>query len=130
MPGIECLFHPADYSLHSRYVGRFDNKSGGDNFCVSLLDQGTFNLSYTRRVSPRLTLASDFKFDPNNRESTAKVGYKWSLRQAQFRGAIDSNGVVSGALDETISPMMRFSVNGEIDHFANTYKFGFGVSVG
>lgn len=59
-----------------------------------------------------------------------QVGYKWNLRQSQFRGAIDSNGIVSAALDEAITPVMRFSVNGEIDHFQQQYKFGMGVSVG
>eukprot|EP00474_Spongospora_subterranea_P009401 CRZ09859.1 hypothetical protein [Spongospora subterranea] len=128
--GVECLVQTSELVAHSRYVARYDSKLGGDNVNVSLLDQGTVHVSYAHRVSPRLTLASEFKFDPNTRESNAKVGWKWSLRQSQLRATIDTNGVVCASMDEAITPIIRLSLNGEIDHSSQQYKFGMGVSVG
>lgn len=81
---------------------------------MSLMYMDTVSASRGRRVSERLLLASKFifRFDSSSHESQAKIGYKWSLRQSQFKATVDSNGVVAASLEEMISPVLKLVLNG------------------
>ena len=126
--GVESVYHPTQSLLLNRYVAQYDNRE--DVTTVSMGDNGAFHANYARRVNDRLTLASELRFDANSRESQFKVGYKWSLRQAQFKGTISSDGVVAATLEELISPALKLSLSGQISHFTNQYRFGIGATVG
>uniref|UniRef100_A0A0D9UZL6 Mitochondrial import receptor subunit TOM40-1 n=1 Tax=Leersia perrieri TaxID=77586 RepID=A0A0D9UZL6_9ORYZ len=91
---------------------------------------GVVSLSYVQKVSEKVSLASDFMYNPMAKDVTASFGYDYMLRQCRLRGKIDTNGVVSALLEEHMAPGVNFNLSAEVDHWKKDYKFGFGMSIG
>ncbi|XP_058107623.1 mitochondrial import receptor subunit TOM40-1-like isoform X2 [Magnolia sinica] len=91
---------------------------------------GIVALSYVQKVSEKVSLASDFLYNPMTRDATASVGYDYMLRQSRLRGKLDSNGCVGALLEERLNMGVNFLLSAEIDHKKKDYKFGFGMTIG
>lgn len=108
----------------ARYTGR--------NFIAAgvLSSMGHTTASYLHVISPKVSLAAEFGFNFNTHESAALIGYNYELRQASFKGHIDSTGRVAGLLEQKLNLGVKFVLSGEIDHSRQAYKFGFGLIIG
>lgn len=95
-----------------------------------LASTGLVSMTYVRRISEKVTLASDFLYNHATREATSTLGYDYLLRQCRLRGRIDSNGCVAAYLEERLNLGVNFVLSAEIDHWKKDYKFGFGMTVG
>mmetsp|Transcript_108 Transcript_108/g.309 ORF Transcript_108/g.309 Transcript_108/m.309 type:complete len:318 (-) Transcript_108:79-1032(-) len=102
--------------------------------CVAtgqLATTGLLSLTYTHRVSDKVSLASDFMWNWNSREATASMGYDYILRTCRLRGRIDSGGSVAAYLEERLNVGINLVLSAEVDHSARKdYKFGFGLTIG
>uniref|UniRef100_A0A061SMQ7 Mitochondrial import receptor subunit TOM40 n=1 Tax=Tetraselmis sp. GSL018 TaxID=582737 RepID=A0A061SMQ7_9CHLO len=95
-----------------------------------LATTGLLSLTYSHKVSDKVTLASDFMWNWNAREATASCGYDCFFRQSRLRGKVDTNGVVSAYLEERLNQTVQLLLSAEIDHSKKDYKFGFGMTIG
>ncbi|OII74698.1 mitochondrial import receptor subunit TOM40 [Cryptosporidium ubiquitum] len=77
--------------------------------------------SFYRKVSDRLSLASEVEVSIPNYESKLRFGYEYLFKTARIQGMIDTCGKISlQCLDNK-----GFGISGEIDYIRNDYKFGF-----
>jgi mitochondrial import receptor subunit TOM40 len=99
-------------------------------FSATVASFGPVVASYVHRVNPRVSLAAELFWDTRSRESYVTAGYKFDLRSATVIGQVTSLGKVAALLEEKLSPGVSFLLSGEIDHWQQQYKFGFGLQVG
>jgi hypothetical protein len=52
------------------------------------------------------------------------------LQQAKVSGKVNSNGTLMSLLEEKIGPGLSILFSAQLNHFQNTYKFGYGVQIG
>jgi mitochondrial import receptor subunit TOM40 len=78
-------------------------------------------LCYTRKVSDRLTLGSEYELTLENLGSSMKAGYEYTFRHARVQGTVDSSGRVSCF----VTDFMGFGFSGLVDFARGDYKFGF-----
>ncbi|TRY53536.1 Tom40p like translocase [Cryptosporidium tyzzeri] len=77
--------------------------------------------SFYRKLSDRLSLASELEVSIPNFESTLRFGYEYLFKTARIQGMIDTCGKISlQCLDNK-----GFGISGAIDYLRNDYKFGF-----
>lgn len=88
---------------------------------------GMVFLSYRQKLSEKLVIASDLVYNFLSRDVVASVGYCFTGQQHGVRGKIDSNGKVSGFLEERLTEGLKFVLSAEIDHPRKDHKFGFGL---
>ncbi|KAL3139770.1 hypothetical protein ABBQ38_004073 [Trebouxia sp. C0009 RCD-2024] len=91
---------------------------------------GLISLNYAHKLSEKVTLASDFMWNWNQREPSASFGYDYMLRQCRLRGKVDTDGKVGAYLEERVNVGVNFILSAELDHPKKDYKFGFGMTVG
>jgi mitochondrial import receptor subunit TOM40 len=77
-------------------------------------------LSYTRKVSERLNLGTEFKYVIPEKESGLQLAYEYLFSQARLQGLIDTDGKVSCC----VTDFGGFGFNGVIDYYRGDYKFG------
>jgi len=90
---------------------------------------GNVELSYQRKVSDKVGLATEMQYY-HNQFCNFGVGYEFRLRQATFKGLIQSDTTCSASLEERINPNMNLTLSGQLNHKKKDYKFGFGVVIG
>merc|ERR1719453_1379251 len=78
-------------------------------------------LCYTRKVSDRLTLGSEYELTLENLGSSMKAGYEYTFRHARVQGTVDSAGRVACF----VTDFMGFGFSGLVDFARGDYKFGF-----
>ncbi|XP_021761841.1 mitochondrial import receptor subunit TOM40-1-like [Chenopodium quinoa] len=110
------------------YAARYNNDKTVATGQVA--STGMVALSYVQKVSEKLSFATEFSYNHMSKDVTATVGYDAVLRQARVRGKIDSNGCVTGFLEERLNLGLTFLLSAELDHKKKDYKFGFGFTVG
>nr|AET50865.1 hypothetical protein [Eimeria tenella] len=81
----------------------------------------TCKVQYARKVTDRLSMASEFEYSHPETESALRVGWEYLFRQARVQGLIDSCGRISVFAQD----YNGFGVSGLIDYWRGTYKFGF-----
>ena len=81
----------------------------------------SFKSTFFRKVSERLSLASEFEFSIPNYESTLRFGYEYLFRTARIQGLVDTSGKISLLCQDN----KGFGVSGVIDYVKDDYKFGF-----
>ncbi|KAL6009705.1 hypothetical protein ACLOJK_000134 [Asimina triloba] len=74
---------------------------------------GIVALSYVQKVSEKVSIASDFLYNPMTRDATASFGYDYMLRQCRLRGKLDSNGCVGALLEERLNMGITFLLSAE-----------------
>jgi len=77
-------------------------------------------LQYTRRLSERLCLGTEFKYSHPEKESGLSMAYEYTFRTARIQGLVDTAGRVSCSVFDHQG--MGFS--GVIDYMRSDYKFG------
>lgn len=99
---------------------------------VATFKAGSFGqgeLSYTRRVSDKVGLATELMYC-HNQMCTFGLGYEFRLRQATFKGVIQSDTTCSAVLEERVSAGVNLLLSGQLNHKKKEYKFGFGLAIG
>lgn len=90
------------------------------------LDSSTsLKCQYVKKISDRLSLGVELETNFPERDSSMKLGYDYTFRQARVQGLLDSSGKVSCF----VSDMTGFGVSGMIDYIKGDYKFGFMMHV-
>ena len=113
-----------------------------------------FNFSYAHKVVDKemqggnsIWFAADYTIDPDAYGlltdkakrwapgSKASLGYMIALatqgvRQSTIKGKVDTDGTVSGVVEEQVNPMVAIVMSAALDHSTETYRFGFGMQVG
>jgi len=90
---------------------------------------GQGELSYTRKVSEKVGLATELMYY-HNQMCTFGVGYEFRLRQATFKGLVSSDTTCSAVLEERVSAGVNLQLAGSLNHKKQDYKFGFGLAIG
>ncbi|KIY43543.1 mitochondrial import receptor subunit tom40 [Fistulina hepatica ATCC 64428] len=120
---------PMNTDFTTSYLARYT--STDKNWIATALTQvGILQATYWQRLSEKVEVAAELtlqSFPGRPREASAQVGAKYEMRMATFRAQLDSGGKVSTFLEQRITPAFQFMLSGEIDHFKNAAKFGFGV---
>ncbi|KAJ1605863.1 Tom40p-like translocase [Cryptosporidium canis] len=81
----------------------------------------SFRSSFHRKVSDRLSLASELEVSIPHYDSTLRFGYEYLFKTARIQGMIDTSGKVSlQCLDNK-----GFGISAAIDYIRSDYKFGF-----
>ncbi|KAK1319480.1 Mitochondrial import receptor subunit TOM40-1 [Acorus calamus] len=76
-----------------------------------VVNTGSVALSYVQKVSEKVSLASEFMYNPDTRDATASFGYDYKLRQCRLRGKIDTNGCVGTCLEEQMNASVNISLS-------------------
>jgi len=99
---------------------------------VATVKAGSFGqaeLSYQRKVSDKVGLATELMYY-HNQLCTFGLGYEFRLRQATFKGVIQSDTTCSASLEERVSAGVNLLLSGQLNHKKKDYKFGFGLAIG
>jgi len=67
--------------------------------------------------------------------SSASLGYLIQLanngvRQSTVKGKVNTEGTVTGTIEEQINPLVSLVMSAALDHAKEEYRFGFGIQVG
>jgi len=150
-------YDPSDYvvtgSLSRNPKGQGGPESEG-NFFQRLWNDSQFALKteYAHKVMDKeniggtsIWLAAEYEvdLDPTNfsdggawaPNSSASLGYMISLanqgvRQSLVKGKINTEGQVSGTVEEQLNQAVSLVMNASLDHSTAEYRFGFGMQVG
>jgi mitochondrial import receptor subunit TOM40 len=90
---------------------------------------GNVELAYTHKVSEKVGLATELQYY-HGQVCTFGLGYEFRLRQATFKGLIQSDTTCSAALEERVSSGVNLLLSGQLNHKKKDYKFGFGLVIG
>eukprot|EP00301_Raphidiophrys_heterophryoidea_P010133 c15180_g1_i1.p1 GENE.c15180_g1_i1~~c15180_g1_i1.p1 ORF type:complete len:314 (-),score=76.29 c15180_g1_i1:111-971(-) len=93
-------------------------------------DYGMLSMTYMRKASARVGLASCLQLNLTNGQTFVEGGYSFNLRQANVKARVDSRGTIGCVVEEKIVPGFTFLMSGEVDYSKQDYKFGFGVNIG
>lgn len=93
---------------------------------------GTVHVSYARAVSPTLSLATEMRYNPMNKESMWQAGLLTRRPNSfTYQAAIQSNLTTMASLEIPLVPGIAFEINGAMSHDgSNESTFGFGLSIG
>lgn len=58
------------------------------------------------------------------------LGYEFKLRNAIFKGLVQSDTTCSAVLEERIQPGINLNLSGQLNHKKQDYKFGVGLTIG
>lgn len=102
----------------------------GDNVATAKASSfGHVELAYHRKVSDKVGLATEMQYY-HNQFCTFGLGYEFRLRQATFKGLIQSDSSCSAVLEERVTAGINLLLSGQLNHKKKEYKFGFGIGVG
>jgi mitochondrial import receptor subunit TOM40 len=76
--------------------------------------------AYTRKVSERISLGTEFKYSHPDKESGLSMAYEYAFRNARVQGLLDSDGKVSCCVQD----YQGLGMSGMIDYMRGDYKFG------
>lgn len=80
-----------------------------------------YKIQYAKKISDRLSLATELEITPETEESAMRLGWDYSFRHAKVQGTIDTSGKISVFTQD----FSGFGISGFIDYLNNEYKFGF-----
>jgi len=104
----------------------------GENVATAKLGtfgHGALELSYQRKVSEKVGLATELQYY-HNQLCSFGVGYEFRLRTATFKGLINSDTTCSAALEERVSAGVNLLLSAQLNHKKKDYKFGVGLAIG
>ena len=90
---------------------------------------GLVELAYQRKLSEKVALATELQYLHGN-ACVFSLGYTFNLRQAVFKGLVQSDTTCSATLEERIAPGISMLLSGQLNHKKGDYKFGVGLTVG
>ena len=113
-----------------QFVGRLK----GANYVATaaVAQAGTLQATYFHQVNNTVHVGAEVEalVTHQQRESICTVGAKFDFRGATLRAQVDTMGRVGMLLEEKLSPGFSFLISGELDHYNDKSKFGFGVVIG
>ncbi|KAF8921283.1 eukaryotic porin-domain-containing protein [Mucidula mucida] len=132
--GTECMFqHPTpDISeFVASYIAKLTATDKSWIATANIQPMGVLQATYWHKLSEKVDFAADLSImtAPSRRDAIATIGAKYDLRMSCFRAQLDSTGKVSALLEQRFTPTFSFTLSGEIDHFKNAAKVGFGVAI-
>jgi mitochondrial import receptor subunit TOM40 len=126
--GGELLFHaPTKKRFYSGLV-RYRRPEW--EMCVSAQSMGLLIADYDRKISSRVRAGVEMTVNMNTRESEVKAGAQFVFKQGKFAATVDSSGVITTTLEERVTPALSFLFSSELDHSAESFRFGYGLQVG
>jgi mitochondrial import receptor subunit TOM40 len=93
------------------------------NFQSMKNDSNSIKVNYTRTVTPRCAVGTEYELTLPFAASALRFCYFYTFRQARVQGSIDTSGKISATLQE----MHGLSFSGVIDYVEGLYKFGFAL---
>ncbi|KAK0450887.1 eukaryotic porin-domain-containing protein [Armillaria borealis] len=130
--GVECLYQrpaPEISELATSYIAKLSGTDKNWIATANFQPAGILQATYWQKLSEKVDVAADLQViaAPARRDAIATLGVKYDLRLATFRAQVDSGGKVSALLEQRFTPTFTFMLSGEIDHWKNAAKVGFGV---
>jgi len=130
--GLEGIWQRAGAGQGPDAVMSYAARYRGSDWILSgnLLAQGGIQTSFWKRLSDKVEAGVDLNLQllglaggaggmmmggPRN-DGSATLGAKYEFRSSIFRGQVDSAGKVSCVLEKAISPPVRVTFAGELDH--------------
>lgn len=130
--GLEGIWQRAGAGQGPDAVMSYAARYKGYDWILSgnILAQGGVQTSFWKRLSDKVEAGVDLNLQllslsgggagmmmggPRN-EGSATLGAKYEFRSSIFRGQVDSAGKVSCVLEKAISPPVRVTFAGELDH--------------
>lgn len=125
----------ARYVLDDHYITcQWSEQPNFKSLDFTLQETDCARLQYVRRISDRLSVATELELTPATQESALRVGWDYVFRHARVQGNIDSAGrIAMQAQDFSGSPTKHslhqsyragFGISGYIDYWNNIYRFG------
>ena len=111
----------------------FGGRFKGEKFTATAnaAPTGVVMASYHHKVNEKVSVATELECNVFTKQSLVTVGYEFDLRQANFKGQVDSGGVIAAVLEQKMAPGVSFLLTGTIDQTkANAANFGFGLLLG
>ena len=93
--------------------------------------QQSLGCCYKRTVTKdRVNLAAELNVSPASGDTSANVGAEFTLRNGRVAMALGGDGGVKSVLETTLQPGVKINFSAEINHFTDTYRFGYGINMG
>lgn len=128
--GAEGFFHMHRHVHGGAAAARCVWGPKGDSVATAKAGSfGNFELSYQRKVSEKVGLATEMQYY-HGQSCTFGLGYEFRLRQATFKGLVQSDASCSAVLEERVSPIVGLLLSAQLNHKKKEYKFGMGLQVG
>ncbi|XP_020800612.1 mitochondrial import receptor subunit TOM40 homolog 1-like [Drosophila serrata] len=116
----------AQVSVVARYAAENSVLSG-------TLGQSGLHACYYQRANDELQIGVELQTSLRMKDSVATLVYQLDLPKADlvFKGAIDSNWLISGVLEKRLNPLpFTLVICGRIDHAKNNFRLGCGLMMG
>jgi len=132
--GAEGFYHTTSPKLilGGAGVAKLSWGGKGENVAtakVATFGAGAVELAYSRKVSPKVGLATELTYY-HNQLCQFGLGYEFALQKATFKGLIQSDTTCSASLEERISPGVNLLLSAALNHKKKDYKFGVGLVIG
>ena len=104
--GGEGFYHTGNRKRGGAGAARYVWGGKGENVATAKLGtfgNGALELSYQRKVSEKVALASEMVYYHNS-HCQFGLGYEFKLRNAVFKGLVSSDTTCSAVLEEHIQP--------------------------
>lgn len=126
--GAEAFYHHGQGASH--IMARTRYADGNDIATATLTTMGTISANYVRKVSERVSLASELQISLADRQSTMNVGYEFLLRTSKISGVLSTEGIIQTQIQEMLVPGLSIIFNAILDHQRNQHRFGYGIQMG
>lgn len=123
---VEAFRHPRMTGAH--ISAKYDAKSFVAHGMFATY--GLISLSYSRRCSPRVNLATSLQYNLGTGDTFLEAGYNFNLKHATIRARVDTTGTVGCLVEEKIAPGFSVLFSGALDHSKQESRFGVGVTMG
>jgi len=136
--GGEILHQPGQgthLSFDGRYHTVFDQGKQSDTWTAHMSTMGMAVGSYTRKITPQVSLASELNVAVNPRskagyDSALHLGVLYKYQTFRLQANLRSSGVMQMALEQQMAPGMALMACSEVEHWSGGAAFGFGFRVG
>jgi len=135
--GTELVHIPTQGTLMSisgRYTSSIRGPEDKPNWIgvATLNTLGMLTASYSRHVGKKTDLSTEYSVaqtpDGTFQDMWA-AGCQWTFRTSRIKARVDNQLHVGAVVEENITPFMRLSFVGDLDHKEQKYKFGVGLSL-
>ncbi|KAF8990703.1 hypothetical protein BDZ89DRAFT_1086978 [Hymenopellis radicata] len=92
---------------------------------ANIQPMGVLQATYWQKLSEKVDFAADLSIMTAPSRAICHCDTWCKIRPAH----LDSTGKVSALLEQRFTPTFSFTISGEIDHFKNAAKVGFGVAI-
>jgi len=128
--GLEGIWQRTGAGQGPEAVMSYAARYRGPDWIISgnILAQGGVQTSFWKRLSDKVEAGVDLNLQllglangggmmgGSRNDGSATLGAKYEFRSSIFRGQLDSAGKVSCVLEKAISPPVRVTFAGELDH--------------